>query len=471
MNIVKILTALLIMASACPTAAGRDLLVYRNDRKFNMITLDGNFTAEHRRSTERDILVISGDDGRITAIELAAIDSCIVRHTDIPVLRFTFPDYPDRDQVWDKKRYISATLTIDGKGYSDDLSETALNIKGRGNTSWATPKKPMRLKFPSKTSLCGLKKAKSYVLLADYYDNSHMKNAVAFWLAKRIGVPCANTTVPCHVYINDRYTGAFLLTHKIGINSTSVDIEESEGMLFELSTEYDEIYKFRSDLDNLPVMVKDPDLDELYADDPTGPTPEERLAMWAADFDKAAYSARYGDGFDEFDLDSFVSYLLLYNIVGNNEIGHPKSVYIHKSALGGDNLYKFGPAWDFDAAFDLLVPDNDTYSPMSPEQPLWLNGLFKSLASKPEFAETYKTRFDEFEQTILPDLLDYIDEYAALIEPSAKLDGCRWPENESHGWIYRTSSFDHRKSVDHMKEWIIARIAFLRSRLDKGHAY
>ncbi|MDE6329218.1 MAG: CotH kinase family protein [Muribaculaceae bacterium] len=470
MKILKLFITIFMVVSACMTTAARDLLIYRNDRQFNMVKLDSTTSMQHIQG--EDGYYLAFPDSETQPIELSAIDSCIVRRSDIPVLRFTFPDYPDRYQVWDKENYINATLSIDGNGYSDNLEETTLTVKGRGNSSWSKPKKPMRLKFPSKTSICGLKKAKSYVLLADYLDNSHMKNAVAFWLAQRIGVPCANTGVPCHVYINDRYTGAFLLTHKIGINSASVDIEETEGMLFELSTEFDENYKFYSDIYKLPVMVKDPDFDELYEDDPEGPTPEERLALWEGDFNKAVYSATYGEGFDEFDLDSFVGYLLVNNIVYNDEIGHPKSLYLHKSSMAEGEVYRFGPVWDFDVAFDLLVPgDDDTYTPRRPDSPIWLNYLFKSLIARPGFAEAYKARFDEFEKEILPDLLDFIDQYAALIEPSAKLDGLAWPEYQSYGWIYRTPSFDHRESVAHLKEWLVARTAFLRSRLDNGYAY
>lgn len=44
---------------------------------------------------------------------------------------------------------------------------------------------------------------------------------------------------------------------------------------FELSTEFDEPFKFRSDLWNLPVMVKDPDLSEIAEDNPDGPSADD----------------------------------------------------------------------------------------------------------------------------------------------------------------------------------------------------
>lgn len=470
MKVFQSILFLLVLLWSCVSLHGRYLLVYRNDGLFNMVPLDEKSLFEHNIGEEGEFLVFSENDEE-KAVPLSAIDSCVVRHSDIPVLRFTFPDHSDHDQVWLKEEYITALLDVEGNGYADGLEDDTLKIKGRGNSSWAMPKKPMRLKFPAKTPLCGLKSSKSFVLLADYLDNTHMKNAVAFWLARRLGVPYANESVPCQVYINRRYTGAFLLTHKLGINGTSVDIDESQGMLFELSTEFDEKYKFRSSIFNLPVMVKDPDFEELYAEDPAGLSPEERLAAWQADFYRAEVCADSGKGFEEFDLESFVTYMLVNNVVGNDEIGYPKSVYIHKSSMAAGELYRFGPVWDFDISFNRLSPDGDSFVGIPADAPLWTNALFRALADQPEFAEAYKSRFDEFEKEILPDMLGFIDEYSRLIEPSSLLDGCRWPDYESYGWIYRTPSSDNKAAVKALKEWIIARTAFLRSRLEEGHPY
>ncbi|MDE6810747.1 MAG: hypothetical protein K2J15_00180 [Muribaculaceae bacterium] len=103
-----------------------------------------------------------------TILPISAVDSCMVHKNDIPVLRFDFPDYPQASTVWDKEKYISAVLNIEGNGFCEDLSDLSLSVKGRGNSTWLMPKKPIRLKFSKKTSVCGLKKAKSYVLLNKY---------------------------------------------------------------------------------------------------------------------------------------------------------------------------------------------------------------------------------------------------------------------------------------------------------------
>ncbi|MDE5843449.1 MAG: CotH kinase family protein, partial [Muribaculaceae bacterium] len=252
---------------SCCAFAINHISVYRNDSTFNQIRLTENISLTHEDSEEEMKLKFSDWVFGETSVSLSAVDSCVMHTADIPVLRFTFPGYPEASALWDKENYIDALLDIEGNGYCDDAEQLSLSVKGRGNSTWNMPKKPMRLKFAKKTSIAGFKKAKSYVLLNNYIDPTLMRNAVTMWLARRLGVPYANTMVPCHVFINDQYAGAYTLTEKVGINSGSVDIDDATGMLFEISTEYDEKYRFRSKRWDLPVMVKDPDFDELYEKD------------------------------------------------------------------------------------------------------------------------------------------------------------------------------------------------------------
>ena len=102
----------------------------------------------------------------------------------------------------------------------------------------------------------GFGKMKNYVFLANYYDGTAVKNELALWLGRRIGVRFPNHTLPCELWFNGRYKGLYQITEKIGISGASVDIDEETGMLFELSTEFDEPYQFRSAVYDLPVMVR-----------------------------------------------------------------------------------------------------------------------------------------------------------------------------------------------------------------------
>ena len=440
--------------------------IYRTDGGFER--LEGDVVCSHVDASGVKIARFTDAAGGVKAITVDAIGHIDIAQTAVPRIFIDIPGNPALKQIEEKELYLDARISIEGNGLIDDLEECDVSVKGRGNSTWWMPKKPMRLKFAKKTALAGMKKAKSYVLLANYIDPSLMRNAVAMWLAREMGIAWANHIVPCEVTFNGNNLGAFMLTEKIGIGGASVDIEETEGVLLELSDEFDEKYKFRSATYNLPVMVKDPDFDELAEDDPSWGTPEAKLAQWQEDFNRAERLAGDGRGFEAFDLDSFVDYLLLYNIVLNSEIGHPKSLYLHKERLGDDCLWKFGPAWDFDASFNLMEGTGDGYRLRPHDGTIWLNAMFEKLVATPGFIERYKERFTRFETDIYPRLLDFVDEYARLVRPSAEVNGSLWRAGDEMGWCKAVSSNGHDTHASALRQWIVDRVAHLSALADAG---
>ncbi|UZJ65661.1 hypothetical protein OKW96_05615 [Sphingobacterium sp. KU25419] len=59
-------------------------------------------------------------------------------------------------EVTDKEVYLNATIKIEGNNKFKDLETVKTKIKGRGNSTWAKPKKPYRLKLDKKRlfSIC-----------------------------------------------------------------------------------------------------------------------------------------------------------------------------------------------------------------------------------------------------------------------------------------------------------------------------
>ena len=433
--------------------------IYRNDGGFNR--LEGAVGATHSDDGGAKTIHFSSN-GESLSIEAGVIDRIDLRTVAVPRIHISVPSAPGLPQIVEKEEYLDAEISMDGNGYADDLDLTGVRVKGRGNSTWWFPKKPMRLKFDKKISVAGMTEAKSYVLLANYIDPSLMRNTMAMWIARELGIAWANHIVPCEVTFNGIDLGAFMLTEKVGINGASVNIEETEGILLELSDEFDEKYKFYSATYNLPVMVKDPDFDELAADDPSWGTPEENLAAWQAEFESAERLVADGRGFEAFDLDSFVDYLLLYNIVLNSEIGHPKSLYLHKVRIGDDCKWQCGPVWDFDASFNLSEPaDGGSFRPRPAVNGLWLNEMFEKLTKTPGFMERYKERFAEFQTDIYPRMLEFFDEYAELVRPSAKVNGRIWPADSDTGWCFAINSFNHETHAGDLRKWLVERVAHL----------
>ena len=210
------------------------LHIYRNDVNFHSIKAAQIDSITHKLYEDEslDSMIVNGKENRLS-VPLSNIERCAVG-TNVPTVYITIPDNPGLTELYDKELYLDAMISIDGNGVVDDLEPTAVSIKGRGNSTWNYAKKPYRLKFDKKIAICGLAKAKSYALIANYIDCTLMRNAVALKMGQLLNMPFTNHCQPIRVYFNGIFKGAYFITEKIGITGASVDIDEESGILFEM---------------------------------------------------------------------------------------------------------------------------------------------------------------------------------------------------------------------------------------------
>jgi hypothetical protein len=98
--------------------------------------------------------------------------------------------------VASRNHYLNATFKITGHGTYKDFAET-VQIKGRGNNSWNYAKKSYRLKFTEKVKLFGLKKGKSWVLLANPQHGSMIRISSGFTFLYLISSTFFSTSSVC----------------------------------------------------------------------------------------------------------------------------------------------------------------------------------------------------------------------------------------------------------------------------------
>ena len=356
----------------------------------NTLTLSPDFYEKWIR-----VAAYSGD-------ELLSEDS--VYFSKLPVL---YIDTKDGEAITSKTEYKSATIFIQNNSECDDaIYSGEMTIKGRGNSSWGWPKKPYRIKLDKKTDLFDMGKNKNWVLLANYLDESLLRNTTAFQLSEELGLETMSS-VWVDVVFNGAYAGNYQLCEQIRVDKTRINIFDWEGeaeelaskvykkntetitdegvledylkenldwitsgeftfegvtysvadyyskvqkdisggYLFELSNEYDEISKFKTN-SGLKIMIKSPE----YLN--TNSEMMDYVAQFWENFE-GAYKSE--DGYIEIngekvhytqlaDLDSMISYWLVMEVLGNNDSSY-KSRYAHMDI---DNLLFFGPVWDFD---------------------------------------------------------------------------------------------------------------------------
>ena len=437
--------------------------VFRTDNNFTSAPVNEieNITYTGASSDEWDpkAMALSTASHETTEIPLTAIDRWKIGN-DVPKIIIT-TETP-ADEVASKEEYLRGTLQIDGQGIIDDFPATPMGIRGRGNSTWKPDegiKLPYRVKFDKKQSLAGMKKAKNYVLLANHYDHSLIRNALAMEIARLLGIAYVNTMVPVDVYFNNIYKGSYNLTEKVGINSGSLhDLDEANSVLFELDDQMDEQYVFTSSIYNLPVMVKNPDMTQ------------EQFDTWKADFEQAEQLVKNGRAHEAFDAKDFARYILMFSMVANRELRFPKSGYIYKTRSTDPNdgesksLYHFGPVWDFDMAFG-NVKDNQFYGLLdNTETPLFNSPLgiqfgevfFKAFFNQPAIKAACDEVMNEFIASDGPaKILNFYDEYAARIESTSARD---MTADRVAGW--RTYDFD-KDYVVRLRAWIEKRINYV----------
>ena len=157
----------------------------------------------------------------------------IVENTGLPNIRVNTtngiePDYHD------KTNYTTMTVTVDNCETKYLISNASGGIRARGNSTNydVVSKHPWRLKFDSKVNLLGLndgQKYKSWVLLAEYFDQSLLRNSFAYTLGNSLFNYSGNYTSDFkHVnfYMNGDYRGVYLLAEQQQCNSGRFSIAE-----------------------------------------------------------------------------------------------------------------------------------------------------------------------------------------------------------------------------------------------------
>ena len=143
----------------------------------------------------------------------------------IDVAGGAFPE--KKSDTFDAKLFV-ATTKKDGTGYDGDMT-----IHVRGNSTAGQPKKPYKIKLDKKTNLLDLCKktdedgkvikSKHWVLLANFFDESLMRNKIAYDLSAAYGlVPMESTWVD--VVINGRFDGCYQLCQQIRVAEERINI-------------------------------------------------------------------------------------------------------------------------------------------------------------------------------------------------------------------------------------------------------
>lgn len=363
--------------------------------------------------------------------------SLIACFSDLPIL-YINTSAPVLNKIdWVKK----STMRVANAGEHDATYSTS--IRGRGNSTWGYPKKPYAIKLDEKSEVLGMPKHKRWCLLANWMDRTNIRNDIAFKIGSIMsGLEWTPDGRFVDLVVNGEMMGTYYLCEQIKVDKNRVNIDELKptdfdealvtgGYLLEFDEYFDEEFKFMTGRLKLPVNLKSPDED----------VPDVQLSYIRSYVDNVESSMAAHPAFSEIesliDIDSYVDWWLLYELVGCDEPNHPKSAYMYKKR--GGKLYA-GPAWDFDWG---------TFK--SPTRWLIKNSLwYRYLFSYKEFKSRIKERWAEHRDA-LGEVPQYIDGVAAEIRESAVFNSRIWPLDGLSD-VNGDESLTFEESVERLKE-------------------
>ena len=428
----------------------------------------GYLWAQGRLLDNREALDLAGTR-RLDAVDRTGrIRSYVLEVRDSPVPT-VYLETEGTAPILTKTDWVKGRVTIAGGStpWSRPLPSSPLKVRGRGNSTWGMPKKPLRFTLDDSASLLGLPKAKKWVLLANYADKSLMRNFLAFRVAPLLaGMKFNPHQQPVLLYLNGEYQGIYGLGEQVETGSGRIEIDKPDDSP---ATSFFVEVNMKSELEDgikgkdffvspsgLLMEYKTPDSDVI--------TRDQKAAM--ASFTAAAEKAILeGSGYEKYiDIPSFIDWIILEELFKNQDSNFLSSVNLYRPKGG---TFHLGPAWDFD-----LAAGNSDYGGFADGNAVkepegwfalyssWFDGLCGDGAFRKALVTRWKSLRSELERTLSAG----IDEYSALLGGIQADNFRRWPIMGVYVWpnppeLVKADSF--ASQVVALRTWFAARFAWL----------
>ena len=342
-----------------------------------------------------------------------------VKKTGLPIL---YLDTQYGAAITSKETYVPAGVSLQEAGSKEVSEPLSCSVRGRGNTTWYWPKKPYLLKFDSKVSFFGFPAHKRWVLLANFMDRTMMRNLVAMKVSSMTKLAWTPRCRSVELVLNGKHQGTYLLIEQVRVDKNRVAVGD-DGWLLESDFHYDNEVQWMDPhghcvqfSSGIPFGIKNP-----YPDD-IKPDQIAEIKQYISETAGILYGASFADpeaGYaSRLDVASFIDYWIVFEVMGNHELGNPGSVFYHRKPGG---KLTAGPCWDFDWGVLSYTANPKAQTGLLNRNACWYSRLFED----PAFHARVKARFEE----LLPQLQtipDYIDELEKQLSKSAVLNFQMW---------------------------------------------
>ncbi len=358
------------------------------------------------------------------------------------------------------------TSEYTGKTESDYNNLKLEYVRGRGNSTWFCPKKPYKFKLDKGADLFGMGKNKHWVLLANYYDNSLIRNRMTYWLGAELGMEFTPQCIPVEVVMNDRYYGTYLLAEQIRVDESRVNIDElsdddtdlpiiTGGYLLSMpsyDSENASLFETKAGVsfcNETPDFVESGnDVQKEYIRDYVQKTEDAIMGPDYKDKDGVSYK-------EYLDFDAAVDYWWIQELSKNGDAYGTDSTYLYKKRNG--KLY-WGPLWDFDfVAWGDLDYQMDFVEGFNYANTPW----FTYLKDNKEFIAAAKNRWPDIDAK-----LDEMTRQGGLLDRYYEENVISESYNNEVWGRHQTPLETYKDEIEDVRTWITGRRNWINNNLD-----
>lgn len=335
------------------------------------------------------------------------------------------------------------------------------SIKGRGNSTWEeSEKKPYSLTLSAEADLLGMGQAQEWILLANAYDPSHLRNKVSYDFAYAVGLQYSPQCQWVDLYLNGEYAGLYLLSERNEVHPQRVAISQEHSFLISKEMEW------KLQAQESPYILSQNGYALRIHD--ASMTTTELEQIWQS----AENAILAEDGIDPatgkpwtelIDLDSWVKKYLIEEVFGNTDGGFMSQFFYYDGSNPSGKIYA-GPVWDMDNSLAGTVWQTQSPYSFCANRPYHWNrtepAFFHALYQKEEFYQRLTVLYERDFQPLLTELLNgKLDQYVSQISRAAAMNRIRWNVD------------DFAEETEAIQTYLDARAAFLNALWVEGAEY
>jgi hypothetical protein len=392
---------------------------------------------------------------------------------------------PDEPKVWGTMKII---WHQDGsRNYMTDIDnpeflnyDGRIGIERRGSSSQTMlNKKPYAFETREddditnrNVSLLGMPAENDWVLNSLAFDQTGMRDFLAYELSERIG-QYASRRQYCEVVINGNYQGLYVFMEKIKPDKGRVNIEKMD----ETCNQYPEVtggYIVKADKANGDPVAwtmqgygggwggwgANTDF-ILHYPKPSDITNTQKNYIHGVFNDLASVSNQHNTSASSgipsvIDVPSFVDFMMIAEFSSNVDV-YSFSTFFHKDRMG---KLRAGPVWDYNLAFGYDAFGNRSkydvwqFNNSDNNGPKFWKDLFDTDVFRCYFAKRWFELTEPGQPLNYDVICNRIDEIDALIAEAIPRDNQRWNQMNQHA-----------QYVNNMKAWIQQRINWLNNNI------